>query len=158
MSEYSLKWKPHQKMKKKNNKIKIHWNDDFPYWIWAHEKSCGAAWFWRIWRHFAQPLFFVQTLSRTSSRFPCWFPQLAHPVSALTLSFSPIPGTGTFLAEKAALFAGKSGVRAFTRCDFLLNTKLHFQQYITAIVQAGLQRIFWGQHPCSCKARPSVIT
>lgn len=51
-------------------------------------------------------------------------------------------GMGTFLAEGAALFAGKSGVRTFSRHDFLPNTKLHFQQYITAIVQVGLQRIF----------------
>lgn len=64
-------------------------------------------------------------------------------VTALSLSVSPpCSGTGTFLAEGAALFAGKSGVRAFSRRDFPPNTKLHFQQYITAIVQVGLQRIF----------------
>lgn len=105
------------------------------------------------------PCSLFKTLSRSSSQFPCWFPQLAHCVTALSPSFSsPSPGTETFLAEGAALFAGKSGVRAFTRRDFLLNTKLHFQQYITAIVQVGLQRIFWGQHPSPHKARPSVST
>ena len=77
-------------------------------------------------------------------------------VSQLSHCLYPLPGT--LLAEGAALFAGKSGVGAFTRRDFLLNTKLHFQQYITAIVQVGLQRIFWGQHPSLRMARPSVIT
>lgn len=91
--------------------------------------------------------------------FLCRFPQLAHHATALPLSFaSPSPDMGTFLVEGAQLFANKSGVRAFTRRDFLLNTKLHFQQYITAIVQVGLQRIFWGQHPSLHKARPPVIT
>lgn len=92
--------------------------------------------------------FLCSNFSRSSSLFPCWFPQLAHCVTGLLLSVSPpSTGMGTFLAEGAALFAGKSGVRAFSSCGFLLNTKLHFQQYITAIVQVGLQRIFWGQHP-----------
>lgn len=79
---------PHLKMtKRKNNKTKMHWNYAFPAWIRACEESCGAAWFWWLWRHFAQPLSFVQTLSRSSSRFPCWFSQLAPCVTAL----SPLP-------------------------------------------------------------------
>lgn len=63
-------------------------------------------------------------------------------LSQLSLCLSPLSAMVIIQAEGAALFAGKSGVRAFTRHDFLLNTKLHFQQYITAIVQVGLQRIF----------------
>jgi len=66
---------------------------------------------------------------------------LASSACLLCLSSSSLLA-GILLAERTALFAGKSGVSAFTRCNFLLNKKLYFQQYITAIVQAGLQRIF----------------
>lgn len=80
MSEYSLKWKPHQKIKKKNNKIKIHWNDDFPYWIWAHENSCGAAWFWQSEGILPSPCSLFKLLHAPALGF------LAGFLSSLTLS------------------------------------------------------------------------
>lgn len=73
---------------------------------------------------------------------------LAGFLSSLTLSqLSHCPSLsfqaqGHFSQKKLHCLQANQVSELFTRCSFLLNTKLHFQQYITAIVQVGLQRIF----------------